>query len=367
VLDTVLLIAALAQTKARPADEPAGPPQVLSVLSALPADAGQDLAHQFEAAHPGINVEVTCEADEAALRHLRNHPTDFDVVLGLSMVALGHAGDERLLKPHRPPGADQVGADYRDRSDRWYAYFLEPAAIAYHTSAFGRGLLGKTRELPADYADLASQRFQGEIAIGTPGLYSLTGYVFLSLIEAAREESRDEAKGFQLLRDLDGNVIPSAEEGAPAYSGSSYDAMQTMLDGEHPSVLALCNLADVVLASQRGEPLYYVVPAQGFLVLPRGIALTRDAGELAPAFYDFVVQPETLLMLATEHRIVPAVDVGADAVVPWIRDVRTHLRSTNHQAILTEAARWMATFQNEIRGASRSASPCSTRPSSGSS
>jgi ABC-type Fe3+ transport system substrate-binding protein len=349
VLD-VLMLVVLAQTPPRAADDLSGPPPVVNVLSSLSASATEDLARRFEAAHPGVKVELTCEADEGALRQLRNHGSQFDVVLGLSILALGHAADERLLKPHRAPSADQVGADFRDREDRWYAYFLEAAAIAYNTGAFGRGLLGRTRELPTDYADLANQRFQGEIAVGSPSLYSLTGYVFLCLIEAARQEARDETRGFQMLRELDGNLIPASEDAGPAYSGSSYDALLAMLDGEHPSVLALCNMADVVIASQRGEPVYYVIPNHGFLVMPRGLAVARDAGELAGAFYDFVVQPEIMLALATEHQIVPSLDVGADAVVPWIRDVRSHLRSTNHQAVLAEAARWMATFQNEIRG-----------------
>ncbi|MFO0984734.1 MAG: ABC transporter substrate-binding protein [Planctomycetota bacterium] len=349
VIIPLLLAVAAGQAPAAPPAPPA-PPAVVSVLSALPVAAGADLKQRFEQAHAGVQVDLLTDTDDGCLRALRNHASSFHVVLGLSIVALDRAAQEGLLQPYRPRSEQLVSAEFRDRLDRWYAFFLEPIAIAYHTGAFEKPAFGQGRQLPLDYEDLGDRRFQGQVAIGAPTLHSLSGYAFLSLIEATRQQDRDESRAFTILRNIDGNLVPADEDGATDYSASATTALGALVEGEQPAVLALCSLGDVVRAMNEGLPVNYVIPSRGFYVLPRGLALSRAATEPARTFYEHVAAPATLDLLAREHRLLPAIDVDASRSVPWMRDVLAHLHATNHPALLGEAARWMGTFQNDIRG-----------------
>src|ERR1043166_4066817 len=104
-----------------------------------------------------------------------------------------------------------------------------------------------------------------------------------------------------------------------------------------------------------GMPIGYVFPKSGTVAIEDGIAVVRNTKHLAAAraFVDFVGTPEMQLAAAREVFRVPArLDLPADSLPEWVRDVRRRMvvADVDWNLLAQHGAEWMQWWDQHVRG-----------------
>jgi hypothetical protein len=138
------------------------------------------------------------------------------------------------------------------------------------------------------------------------------------IVERSLKTTGDTAAGFAWLRRLDGQT--KAYEQNPGIISEKIARQEALV--------TVWDLPDVLISRERGLQVGYAFPKSGTVVIEDGIAIVRGAKHQAAAraFVDFVGSVEMQLAAAREVYRVPArLDLPADSLPDWVRDVRRRM------------------------------------------
>jgi iron(III) transport system substrate-binding protein len=217
----------------------------------------EKLAKAFEAAHPGIKVQVERNGCERIVQRLGQERGSgikaADIVECSDMTALLDWKRQGWLAPFVPADVEKWPAEQRD-ADGFFAterFTLSP--IAYNTR------LVKAEEAPKSYADLLDPKWKGKIVKAHPG-YSGT------IMTVTYEISRDI--GWDFLKKLGQQQVMQVQSAA--------DPPKKVAQGERPVMADGGEYLPLQMIAT-GAPLAIVYPAEGTPSIPGGAGVVVDA------------------------------------------------------------------------------------------
>jgi iron(III) transport system substrate-binding protein len=306
---------------------------------------GRDLLtlaeRRFEALHPGVDVRWLDMGSQEVYERIRSERANpqADVWFGGPSTIFARGAGDSLLAAYRPTWAHAIAPRARGPGDLYVAVYETPAVIYYASGAVS------PEAAPQDWDDLLDPRWRGRVLIRDP-LASGTMRAFFGLIiDRGLRQRGDTSAGFAWLRRLD----------AQTKEYVSNPALLTEKLARQEGLVTVWDLPDVLISVHRGLPVAYRFPHSGTVVIEDAIGVVRGArhGEVARAFVEFVGTRAMQLAAAREAFRLPArLDLPADSLPPWARDVRAAMRVSelDWERLARDGAAWMRYWDQHIRG-----------------
>ncbi len=306
---------------------------------------GRDLLslfeHRFEALHPDIDVRWLDMGSQDVYDRVRSERANpqADVWFGGPSLILAPAARDSLLDCFRPVWAGAIPACARGSGDCYFAAYETPVVFLYPEKVV------RAEDAPQDWDDLLDPKWTGKIIIRDPLASGTMRAVFGFIIERGLKQTGDTTAGFAWLRRLDGQT--KAYEQNPALVSERIARQE--------GLLTVWDLPDVLISRRRGMPIGYVFPKSGTVAIEDGIAVVRGAKHLAAArgFVDFVGSPEMQLAAAREvYRLPARLDLPADSLPDWVRDVRRRMvvADVDWNLLAEHGPEWMRWWDQHVRG-----------------
>lgn len=316
---------------------------VVRVYSPHGRDMLDDFKARFEAAHPGIVVEVLPlpgQDVKARIRAERAHP-QADVWWGGGITDFVQLEKEGLLAPYRPSWADKVNLRFCSPNDAFYAQWMTPEVILYNSDAL------TPDEAPDDWDDLLDEKWRGKIVIRYPMKSTTMKTIFSAMIYRFYRVDDKPDRGYEWLRKLDANTV--------AYAPDPTDMHQRLT--QQKGVISLWNMPDAILYRQKHKlPLAYKLPVNGTPVLADCIAIVKGAQHPANArmFYEFVTSIDSLIVQAGEPygRIPARWDLPKERLPKWMveLDLDADAMEIDWDLFVREQDNWMQYWDTHIKG-----------------
>jgi len=287
---TLLLVAGLGTALAQPSG-------TLNFYTSMQVDVVEDIIAAFEAAHPGITVDMlysgSVELEQRIYAERDAGQIRADVIWAANPAFFLKLKAENLLMPYATPEAEFIPADLRDPDNTFFAGRVFNMGIGYNTAIVSEADAPKSWEELLEWGPRA--------AMASP-LHSGTSFTALGAFvynEGLGYEwfERARAAGVQLLR-------------------GTGDVSRGLTSGEFPVIKGI----DYVLANQaaEGAPVAFLFPAEGAVTVASPLAITADSQnvEAAKAFLDFVLSKEGQQVMVTKFFIPVRTDVDPPVGLP---------------------------------------------------
>jgi iron(III) transport system substrate-binding protein len=306
---------------------------------------GRDLLtlfeNRFEALRPDVDVRWLDMGSQDVYDRVRSERANpqADVWFGGPSLILAPAASDSLLDCHRPAWADAIVPRGQGAGDCYFAVYETPVAFLYAERVVSAA------EAPQDWDDLLDPKWKDKIIIRDPLASGTMRATFGLIIERGLKTTGDTGAGFAWLRRLDGQT--KAYEQNPGIISEKIARQEALV--------TVWDLPDVLLSRNRGLPVGYVFPNSGTVVIEDGIAVVRGAKHLtaARAFVDFVGSVEMQLAAARQvYRLPARLDLPADSVPDWVRDVRHRMvvADVDWTLLATSGSDWMRWWDQHVRG-----------------
>jgi iron(III) transport system substrate-binding protein len=296
VFAAIVLLSAAARTASATAPAPtAAAPELLAKAkeegtvvwyTSIELQTAEKIAKAFEAAYPGINVQVErngCERIQQRIAQERSSNIHAaDVVECSDMTALLDWKRQGWLAAFVPAAVAKYPADQRDADGFFATDRLTLSPIEYNTK------LVKPEEAPKSFADLLDPKWKNKIVKAHPG-YSGT------IMTVTFEISRD--LGWDYLKKLGQQQVMQVQSAA--------DPPKKLMLGER-AVMADGNDYNLLLLKEQGKPVEVVYAGEGspLIIVPSGVfrnAPNPNAARLFQSFF-FSVEGQQLLVDEFAHR-----------------------------------------------------------------
>src|SRR3974390_2866754 len=212
--------------------------------SSMDLPVGEKLGKAFEAAYPGITIQIERSGSERLFQRIAQ---EFDSNIHAADVI--NSSDAAHFIPWKRNGwlmpfvsediAKYFPENYRDADGMFATSRVWLSSIAYNTS------LVKPEEAPKSYADLLDPKWAGKMVKGHPA-YSGT------IMTAT----------FQLVRELGWGYLEKLSKQRVMQVQSSTDPPKKLALGER-AIMADGNEYNVVLLKEAGQPVEPIYPAEG--------------------------------------------------------------------------------------------------------
>jgi iron(III) transport system substrate-binding protein len=245
---------------------------------ALPS--AEKVAKLFEAAYPGVKVEVHRTGSERILsrvmQELQANIKNADVVHTSDAGHFVLLKGKNLLMKYTPAGVDGFPAGFKDSDGYYYGLRATVSVIAYNTKAVSAA------EAPKGWKDLLDPKWKGKMVTAHPGYSGVIATHVLALVnqygwDYFRQLAQNRLMLVQSAVDPSG-VVASGER-AVAVDGGEYTFYQTR---------------------KKGNPLEIVYPKEGvpLIVSPTAITSFAPHPNAAKLFTDFGFSREVQQVLA---------------------------------------------------------------------
>ena len=256
---------------------------------------GEKLGKAFEAAYPGIAVQIERSGSERLFQRIdQEFATNIraaDIDQQLRCLALHPLEEERLADAVRARRCREIfSGSYRDAdgmsattADLWLS------SIAYNTN------LVKAEDAPKSFADLLDPKWAGKMVKGHP---AYSGTIMTATFQMVRE------LGWEYLEKLAKQRVMQVQ--------SSTDPPKKLSLGER-AVMADGNEYGIVLLKEAGQPVEPVYPAEGTPTIsgPTGIFASAPHPNAARLFQAWLHTPRDPAILRRLHRAVFGACAGA--------------------------------------------------------
>jgi iron(III) transport system substrate-binding protein len=245
---------------------------------ALPS--AEKVAKLFEAAYPGLKVDVNRTGSERILSRVMQ-----ELQAGIKNVDVVHTSDaghfvllksKNLLAKYTPAGVDTFPAGFKDKDGYFYGLRATVTVIAYNTKAV------TAAEAPKTWKDLLDPRWKGKLVTAHPGYSGVIATHVLALVnqygwDYFKQLARNRLMLVQSAVDPAG-VVASGER-AVAVDGGEYTFYQT---------------------KKKGNPIEIVYPKEGvpLVVSPTAIMSFAPHPTAARLFTDFTFSREVQQVMA---------------------------------------------------------------------
>lgn len=296
---------------------------------------------RFEAAHPDVDVRWLDMGSQDVYDRVRSERANpqADVWFGGPSLILAPAARDSLLDCHRPNWAEAIAPRARGEGDCYFAAYETPVVFLYAERVVS------ATEAPQDWDDLLDPKWKGKLIIRDPLASGTMRAVYGLIMERGLKARGDTGAGFAWLRRLDGQT--KAYEQNPALISEKVARQEALV--------TVWDLPDVLISRRRGMPVGYLFPKDGTVVIEDGIAVVRGAKHQAAAraFVDFVGSVEMQLAAAREvYRLPARLDLPADSLPDWVRDVRQRMivEDVDWNLVAARGSEWMRWWDQHVRG-----------------
>ncbi|PQF24256.1 extracellular solute-binding protein [Enterococcus mundtii] len=249
-----------------------------------PANLGDQLAADFEE-QTGVRVNVfqgTTGEILARLEAESANPVADVIMLASWSDGLGLKADDALM-PYLPEGADNLHEGWADADNMLFGASGSAVGVIYNTTLFP--------ELDADWDELASEEYQGELAFPDPEKSGSAKDFLAGFINNKGEEA-----GWQTWKDLaaNGMTIPGAN--AAALEEVTTGAKGILVGGVD------WNAYDSI---SKGEALEIYYPEGGTVVNPRTAMILNSSRNVdnAKAFMDYLLSDRAQQLISEAYLI----------------------------------------------------------------
>jgi iron(III) transport system substrate-binding protein len=234
---------------------------------ALPS--AEKVAKLFEAAYPGVKVEVHRTGSERILsrvmQELQANIKNADVVHTSDAGHFVLLKNKNLLMKYTPPGVDAFPTGFKDRDGFYYGLRATVSVIAYNTKAVSAA------EAPRSWKDLLDPKWKGKMVTAHPGYSGVIATHVLALVNQYGWDYFKQLAQNRLMlvqSAVDPSGVVASGERAVAVDGGEYTFYQTR---------------------KKGNPLEIVYPKEGvpLIVSPTAITSFAPHPNAAKLFTDF--------------------------------------------------------------------------------
>jgi iron(III) transport system substrate-binding protein len=235
---------------------------------ALPS--AEKVAKLFEAAYPGIKVEVHRTGSERILarvmQELKANIKNVDVVHTSDAGHFVFFKEQKLVTKYTPAGVDAFPAGFKDKDGYFYGLRATVNVIAYNTKSVPPG------EAPKTWKDLLDPRWKGKLVTAHPGYSGVISTHVLALVNLY---------GWDYFKQLAQN--------RPMLVQSAVDPSSVVASGER-AVAANGGDYTFYQVKKKGNPVEIIFPKEGvpLVVSPTAIAAFAPHPNAAKLFTDFI-------------------------------------------------------------------------------
>jgi iron(III) transport system substrate-binding protein len=273
--------------------------------TSLAVPSAEKVAKLFEAAYPGIKVEVHRTGSQRILQRVMQ-----ELSANIKNVDVIHTSDaghyvllkeKKLLMKYSPAGAEAFAPGFKDRDGYYYGLRATVNVIAYNTK------IVSAAEAPKTWKDLLAPKWKGKMVTAHPGYSGVIATHVLALVHGLGWDYFKQL-GQQSVMIVQSAVDPSgivaSGERAVAVNGGDYTFYQV---------------------KKQGNPVEIVYPKEGvpLVVSPTAIAAFAPHPNAAKLFTDFTFTRELQQVLADTEGLYtghPAVTYPADK--PKLSDLK---------------------------------------------
>ena len=280
ILALSLVVAALPATAQDARVEAAKKEGKVVWYTSLALPSAEKVAKLFEAAYPGIKVEVHRTGSQRILQRVMQ-----ELQANLKLVDVIHTSDaghfvllkeKKLLMKYTPAGVDPFPAGFKDRDGYYYGLRATVNVIAYNTKLVSAG------EVPKGWKDLLDPKWKGKLVTAHPGYSGVIATHVLALVHL---------HGWDYFKQLAQNKLMLVQ--------SAVDPAGVVASGER---LVAVNGGDYYYyqMKKKGNPIEVVYPKEGvpLVVSPTAIASFAPHPNAAKLFTDFTFSRELQQVMA---------------------------------------------------------------------
>jgi iron(III) transport system substrate-binding protein len=263
------------------------------LYSALDLPVGEKLGKAFEAAYPGVQIQIERSGSERLFQRIaQEHDANIHACDVVTSADAAHfipwKRDGRLMPFVSEDIARYFPEQYRDPDGLFATSHIWLCSIAYNTN------LVKPEDAPKGYADLLDPKWAGKMVKGHPA-YSGT------IMTAT----------FQLARDLGWEYFEKLSKQRVMQVQSSTDPPKKLALGER-AVMADGNEYGVVMLKETGQPVEPIYPTEGTPTIsgPTGIFADAPHPNAAKLFQAWLHTRETqqfFMDFTAQHSVHPQV------------------------------------------------------------
>ncbi|HCV44465.1 MAG TPA: iron ABC transporter substrate-binding protein [Bacteroidetes bacterium] len=299
-----------------------------------------EFEHQYEQAHPGVDVQWLDMGSQDAYDRVRTERENpqADIWWGAPATTFAKAEAESLLERYVPTWDEAVKPEFKSRNGCWYGTFLTPEVIMYNNRAL------TSQDAPKDWDELLDVRWRGKIIIRYPLASGTMRIIYSAIIQREAGRTGSVESGFDWLRRLDANT-----------KGYAADPTQLYLKiAREEGLVTLWNLPDAILQSRmNGYPFGYVVPRSGTPLIVDCIAIVKGTSRRAEAerFYEFVTSKGALIRQAKDYGRIPArSDLSPSELPDWLAQLDLKAMNVDWQELEANEKVWMKRWDEEVKG-----------------
>ena len=245
---------------------------------ALPS--AEKVAKLFEAAYPGIKVEVHRTGSQRILQRvmqeLQANIKNVDVIHTSDAGHFVLLKEKKLLARHTPAGVDRFPAGFKDKDGYYYGLRATVNVIAYNTQKISAA------DAPRTWKDLLDPKWKGRMVTAHPGYSGVIATHVLALVHL---------HGWEYFEALAKNQLMLVQ--------SAVDPAGVVASGERPVAV---NGGDYTFyqSKKQGNPVEIVYPKEGvpLVVSPSAIASFAPHPNAARLFTDFGFTREVQQVMA---------------------------------------------------------------------
>jgi len=270
---------------------------------ALPS--AEKVAKLFEAAYPGIKVEVHRTGSQRILQRVMQ-----ELQANIKNVDVVHTSDaghyvllkeKKLLARHTPAGVERFPAGFKDRDGYYYGLRATVNVIAYNTQKV------TAAEAPKTWKDLLDPKWKGRMVTAHPGYSGVIATHVLALVRL---------HGWEYFQALAKNQLMLVQ--------SAVDPSGVVASGERPVAV---NGGEYTFyqSKKQGNPVEIVYPKEGvpLVVSPTAITSFAPHPQAARLFTDFSFTREVQQVMADSEGLYTGhPDVKYPADKPKLTDLK---------------------------------------------
>ena len=270
---------------------------------ALPS--AEKVAKLFEAAYPGIKVEVHRTGSQRILQRvmqeLQANIKNVDVIHTSDAGHFVLLKEKKLLARHTPAGVDRFPAGFKDKDGYYYGLRATVNVIAYNTQKIAAA------DAPRTWKDLLDPKWKGRMVTAHPGYSGVIATHVLALVHL---------HGWEYFQALAKNQLMLVQ--------SAVDPAGVVASGERPVAV---NGGDYTFyqSKKQGNPVEIVYPKEGvpLVVSPSAIASFAPHPNAARLFTDFGFTREVQQVMADSEGLYTGhPDVKYPADKPKLTDLK---------------------------------------------
>lgn len=238
--------------------------------TSLALSSSEKVAKLFEAAYPGIKVEVHRTGSERILQRLMQElQANIKIADVVHTSDAGHyvlLKDKKLLTKYTPAGVDRFPAAFKDKDGYHYGLRATVNVIAYNSKIVPAG------DAPRTWKDLLDPKWKGKLVTAHPGYSGVIATHVLALVHL---------HGWDYFKQLAQNK--------PMLVQSAVDPSGVVASGERP-IAADGGDYTFYQIKKKGNPVEIVFPKEGvpLVVSPSAITSFAPHPNAARLFTDFI-------------------------------------------------------------------------------